>query len=54
MEVIDCMALEADQYVSLASLASVEHAGAADVECYVVCMAAEVESILDIEEVLEL
>ena len=54
MEVLDCMALEVDQYVSLASLASVEHVGAADVKCYVVCMAVEVESIVDIEEVLEL
>jgi hypothetical protein len=54
MEVLDCMALEADQYVSLASLAFVEHADDADAEYSAVCMAVEVESIVDIEEVLEL
>ena len=54
MEVIDCMALEADRYVSLASLASVEHAGDADAEYYAVCMAVEVEYVVDTKEVLDL
>ena len=44
MEVIDCMALGVDQYVSLAFLAFVEHAGAADAEYSAICMAVEVES----------
>lgn len=54
MEVLNYMALEADQSASLAFLAFVGHADAADMESYAAGMAAGMESIIDIEEVLEL
>lgn len=54
MEVLDCMALEVDRYISLAFLASIEHVDVVDVEHPVVCMAAEVELVIDTEKILDL
>ena len=53
-EVLDCMALEADQCVSLAFLALVEHVDVVDVEHPAVCMAVEIEYVVDTEEILDL
>jgi hypothetical protein len=54
MEGLDCMTLEEDRCISLDFLAFVEHVGVVDVEHPAVCMAAEVESVADIGEILDL
>lgn len=48
------MELEADRCVSLASLDFVEHVDSADVERSDACMVAEMESIVNTEEILDL
>ncbi|XP_050916178.1 uncharacterized protein LOC127131292 [Lathyrus oleraceus] len=53
-QVLDYMELEADRYASLSFLASAGRADTTDVEQSAIGMVADVESVVDTEEVLEL